>query len=204
MCVESPSILCWQHLHPPLRKAQGRESGTFASRVNRSCAGRIATRPCEKCKDGAPAGVVVQAVERWAPPLLHCSLAGEPIIDFPGTGDTMGAPFFAQFAKGGSRERLRRESADLVPAVSPPALAKGARTGHPRFWLCRRSKVVDATPRVVETKSLASLRLLGPVRLRPRNKNGNCSSAIPQARTQGRASPDCGAYTSASLPACSS
>src|SRR5690242_5238457 len=51
---------------------------------------------------------------------------------------TVGAPSFAQFAKGGNLERMRNgicaEGTKVVPAASLPALAKNARTGHPLVW----------------------------------------------------------------------
>jgi len=182
----------------PSRSLRRAGVGKACAEINRSCVGSISTRPCKKRKDGAPTVLVAQAVE------LSSLISDCPTLDFAAPSNTMGAPSFAQFAKGGSRECLRREPIDLVLAASPPALAKSARTGHPRFWLCRQSKIGGATPLVVETKSLPSLRLLARVRLRPGDRNDSCSSAIPPVTGRDHASPDCDGYTSASLPACSS
>ena len=55
-------------------------------------------------------------------------------FDLAGPSNTMGAPSFAQFAKGGSlRVFVSQKSETLVPAALLPALAKGARTGYPLF-----------------------------------------------------------------------
>ena len=58
-------------------------------------------------------------------------------LDLAGTSNTVGAPFFAFFAKGGNHERIDNrvcaERTKVVSAASPPALAKNARTGHPQL-----------------------------------------------------------------------
>jgi len=53
---------------------------------------------------------------------------------FADANDTMGAPFFAHFAKGGNHEGVHvvfGDQRNFLSAASHPTLAKDARMGHP-------------------------------------------------------------------------
>ncbi len=62
----------------------------------------------------------------------------------------------------------------------------------------------EATPPDPGTKSSAILHLPSPARLRPKDRNDNCSTATPRACPPSHASPDCDVCTSASPRACAS
>jgi hypothetical protein len=67
--------------------------------------------------------------------MVTLSQAGDPGFGFAETGDTVGAPLFAHFAKGGNHEGMRdgvyAEPKTVLSAASLPTLAKDARMGHP-------------------------------------------------------------------------
>jgi hypothetical protein len=62
----------------------------------------------------------------------------------------------------------------------------------------------EATPPDPGTRSSSSLRSRAPARLRPKDRNDNCSSATPPVRPPSPFSRDCDAYTAASPRASSS
>jgi hypothetical protein len=74
---------------------------------------------------------------------------GLPFRVFPPRSRTVGAPSFAQFAKGGNHERIRNvfmERAWVASAASLPALANNARTGHPLYWYRARDQMPEPPP----------------------------------------------------------
>jgi hypothetical protein len=98
-----------------------------------------------------------------------------------------------------------------------------SRTGGPDFWSRRHQQKsgclvlaffaragttnvcsCEATPPDSRTKSSSSLHSPSPDRLRPEDKNDNCSTATPPVRRPVPASPDCDAYSAVSPRASSS
>jgi len=118
----------------------------------------------------------------------------------------------------------RKWSRLWVPHFSRPLREVGASGGWPRLlisppspteWVprpcvlgkggsrkCLRNRVV--TRHDPETKSFPSPHSRAPVRLRPKDRNDNCSTATALVRQPDPASLDCDAYTGASPRASSS
>ena len=173
---------------PPLHKTQGRGTHRFgAGNIEDQKAGRPSLRD-----GGWPRFLILQArPRRWVPRPFALFAEGRV------------PPTHAQGVLG----RPNRAICSIVPA-----LVKNARTGHPlsrikngeesegratRQPLARQS----VTPRDPETKSWPIPHSLAPARPLRANRNDNCSISIVPSTRPVPASPDCDAYTAASLRA---
>jgi len=107
--------------------------------------------------------------------------------DLAGSGNKVGAPSFAHFAKGGKpRTQAQRGCAARVKTIGsaapPPALAKNTRTGHPHHrWRTRTSpKGLATLPTALSFRRASKARQeeSAPSRTQDRRKTGKGTTSV--------------------------